>query len=175
MTGHGSAGDRVPEPEVSRRAVDALRRRGETVAVAESCTAGWLGRELTAEAGASDVFWGGVIVYADEAKERLVGVPGDLIARHGAVSEEVAIALAEGLRERTRTEWNVAVTGIAGPGGGSEAKPVGTVWIAVAGPGGTSAIRRQLTGDRTAIRAAAVGAALRDLVGRLDRAEERAP
>lgn len=160
-----------PVAEIASRAVDALRRRGETVAVAESCTAGWLGRELTAEAGASDVFWGGVIVYADEAKQRLAAVPRDLIASRGSVSEEVAIALAEGLRQRADTEWTLAITGIAGPGGGSEEKPVGTVWIAVAGPGGTSAMRRQLTGDRTAIRAAAVDGALRDLLGRLGRAE----
>lgn len=170
MTVDGPAPD--PAPALSRRVADVLRRRGEAVAVAESCTAGWLGRELTAEAGASDIFWGGVIVYADEAKVRLAGVPGDRIARHGAVSEEVAIALAEGLQQRAGTEWSVAVTGIAGPGGGSEAKPIGTVWIAVAGRDGTSAIRRQLTGNRTTIRAAAVDAALRDLLGRLERAEE---
>lgn len=165
----GSGAESVAE--IASRAVDALRRRGEALAVAESCTAGWLGRELTAEAGASDVFWGGVIVYADEAKSRLAGVPGDLIASRGAVSEEVAIALAEGLRQRAEIEWTLAITGIAGPGGGSEEKPVGTVWIAVAGPDGTSAMRRQLTGDRTAIRAAAVDGALRDLLGRLGRAE----
>ncbi len=169
MSGSGAE----PATELARRAVDVMRRRGQSVAVAESCTAGWLGRELTAEAGASDVFWGGVIAYADEAKQRLAGVPEDLVARHGAVSEEVAIALAEGIRRRAGTEWSVAITGIAGPGGGSEEKPVGTVWIAVAGGDGTTAIRRQLTGDRTAIRAAAVDAALRDLLGRLGRVEDR--
>ena len=158
--------------EIARRTVDALRRRGETVSVAESCTGGWLGRELTAVAGASDVFWGGVIVYADEAKRRLAGVPESLIGDHGAVSEEVAVALAEGLRQRSDTSWGLAITGIAGPGGGSEAKPVGTVWIAVHGLGGTTAIRRQFAGDRTNVRARAVEAALRDLLGRLSRAEE---
>ena len=161
--------------DVVRRTIDALRRRGETVSVAESCTAGWLGRELTGEAGASDVFWGGVIVYADEAKRRLAGVPESLIAGHGAVSEEVAVALAEGLRERAGTSWSLAITGIAGPGGGSEAKPVGTVWIAVNGPGGSTAIRRQFAGDRTEVRAQAVEAALRDLLGRLSRAAESSP
>lgn len=169
MTSAGSGAGALTE--VARRAVDALRRRGETVSVAESCTAGWLGRELTAEGGASDVFWGGVIVYADEAKQQLVGVPEQLIVRDGAVSEGVAIALAEGLRERAETAWSLAITGIAGPGGGSEEKPVGTVWVAVAGPGGTTAIRRQLTGDRAAVRAQAVDAALRDLLGRLRQAE----
>ncbi|MFW6085252.1 MAG: CinA family protein [Gemmatimonadota bacterium] len=170
MRAGAAAGESVAE--VARRTVDALRRRNETVAVAESCTAGWLGRELTAEAGASDTFWGGVIVYADEAKQRLAGVSGELIARRGAVSEEVAIALAEGVRERAGSPWSVAITGIAGPGGGSDEKPVGTVWIAVAGPDGTTAIRRQLSGDRTGIRAGAVDSALRDLLGRLGRAEE---
>lgn len=171
-----ATGPGAPEPsEVARRTVDALRRRGETVSVAESCTAGWLGRELTAWAGASDVFWGGVIVYADEAKERLAGVPESLIVGHGAVSEEVAVALAEGLGERAGTSWSLAITGIAGPGGGSDAKPVGTVWIAVNGPGGTTAIRRQFAGDRTEVRAQAVEAALRDLLGRLGRPEGSAP
>lgn len=146
-----------------------LREREQTVAVAESCTGGWLGRELTVEAGASDVFWGGVIVYADAAKQELAGVPGALIAAHGAVSEPVAIALAEGIRGRAGTDWSVAITGIAGPDGASEAKSVGTVWIAVAGPDGTTARQRQLAGDRTEVRAGSVEAALRDLLGRIDR------
>lgn len=149
--------------------VEALRRRGETVSVAESCTGGWLGRELTAEPGASDVFWGGVIVYADAAKRELAGISADLLDVHGAVSEPVALALAEGVRGRTGSDWTVAITGVAGPGGGSEEKPVGTVWIAVAGTGGATAMQRQLAGSRTAIRAAAVRAALQDLLGRLGR------
>jgi PncC family amidohydrolase len=95
-------------------------------------------------------------------------VAEELIAEHGAVSEPVALALAAGMRERARTDWAVAVTGIAGPGGGSPGKPVGTVWIAVAGPGGATATRRRLSGDRQAVRAAAVGAALRDLADRLE-------
>jgi PncC family amidohydrolase len=139
------------------------------VAVAESCTGGWLGRELTAEPGASAVFWGGVIVYANAAKRELAGVPAELLDAHGAVSEPVALSLAEGIRARAKSDWSVAITGIAGPEGGSEAKPVGTVWIAVAGQGGTTALQRQLAGDREAVRAAAVDAALRDLLGRLDR------
>lgn len=151
------------------RVVEALRERGQKLAVAESCTGGWLGRELTANAGASDVFWGGLIVYADAAKQELAGVPGEMIARHGAVSEPVAVALAEGIRARAATAWAVAITGIAGPGGGSEAKPVGTVWIGVAGPDGATALQRQLAGDRTEVRAGAVEAALRDLLGRFGR------
>lgn len=155
--------------ETAARVVDGLRRRGQTLSVAESCTGGWLGRELTAAAGASDVFWGGVIVYADAAKRELAGVPPESLEMHGAVSEPVALALADGTRARAATDWAVAITGIAGPGGGTEEKPVGTVWIAVAGPGGTTAMQRQLAGDRTGIRAAAVEAALRDLSGRLGR------
>jgi PncC family amidohydrolase len=147
-----------------------LRERGEMVAVAESCTGGWLGRELTAEAGASDAFWGGVIAYDDTAKQRLLEVPAGLLAAHGAVSEAVAVHLAESMRARAETAWAISVTGIAGPGGGGSDKPVGTVWIAVAGPDGSTALRRQLSGDRTGIRAAAVEAALQDLLGRLGRA-----
>jgi len=162
-------------PEAGRLATAAatvarsLHEREQTVAVAESCTGGWLGRELTAEAGASDVFWGGVIVYADAAKQELAGVPGELIAAYGAVSEPVAVSLAEGIRGRAGTDWSVAITGIAGPAGGSETKPVGTVWIAVAGPDGTTVLQRQLAGDRTEVRAGSVEAALRDLLGRIDR------
>jgi PncC family amidohydrolase len=163
-----SGGDVESARELARRVVGRLRERAETVSAAESCTGGWLGRELTAEAGASDVFWGGVIVYADDAKVRLAGVPASLIEAHGAVSESVAAALADGIRQRARTDWAVAVTGVAGPGGGSPAKPVGTVWIAVSGAGGTTTERHDLPGDRRAVRAASVAAALDDLRLRLD-------
>ena len=108
-----------------------LTRARETIAVAESCTGGLLGARLTERPGSSEVFAGGLIVYSDEAKTALAGVPAELIARVGAVSEEVAVALADGARAALDADVGAGVTGIAGPGGGSEAKPVGLVWLSV--------------------------------------------
>ena len=114
--------------------IDRLRQRGETLAVAESCTGGGLGAALAAVPGASDVFLGGVIAYANAVKRQLLGVPADLLDSHGAVSDPVVRAMAAGVQRCTGATWTIAVTGIAGPAGGSAEKPVGTVYIAVAGP-----------------------------------------
>jgi len=113
---------------------DLLVARNATVATAESCTGGMLSSRITDVPGSSRYFMGGGVCYTAEAKTAVAGVDPELIRAHGEVSEEVAIALAKGIRERFHTTWGVAITGVAGPGGGSEEKPVGTVHIAVAGP-----------------------------------------
>ena len=142
-----------------------LRERGETVATAESCTAGRIAAELTASAGASDYFLGGAIVYANAEKVRQCGVSESVLAEQGAVSEAVARALAEGIRDRSGSSWGLAVTGIAGPGGGTAEKPVGTVHIACAGPGDTAHEKLRLPYDRPRNLAATVAMAL-DLLRR---------
>jgi nicotinamide-nucleotide amidase len=150
--------------------VEALRRRGETVAVAESCTGGLLGGRITDVAGSSDVFQGGIMAYANQVKERELGVPAAMLAAHGAVSEPVASAMAAGVQGRFASTWGIGVTGIAGPGGGSDQKPVGTVWLSVAGPGPSAApvaARMVFPGSRTEVRARAVQAALYQLFVRL--------
>jgi nicotinamide-nucleotide amidase len=124
-----------------------------TVAVAESCTGGLLAARLTELAGSSDYFKGGVVAYSNEVKIDQAGVPSELIERHGAVSQEVAEALAEGARSRLEADVGVGVTGVAGPGGGTESKPVGLVWLSVAGPGAQLLTRSvNLPGGRLDVR-----------------------
>ncbi len=141
---------------------DRLTERGLTLAVAESCTGGTIAARFTALPGASAYFRCGVVAYSNEAKHDLLGVDPQAIERHGAVSEEVARQMAQGVRRAARADYAVATTGIAGPTGGSERKPVGTVWIAVATPAGTTAVCRQCGTDRGQIidRAAAVAISL---------------
>ena len=129
-----------------------LREQGVTVAVAESCTGGLLAGRLTAVPGSSDYVLGGLVVYADSAKGELAGVDPALIARVGAVSEEVADALAEGAAERLGADVGIGITGIAGPGGGSEDKPVGTVCFSVRGLGRSLTRRIRLPGGRADVR-----------------------
>lgn len=145
--------------------LDLARGLGIRLATAESCTGGMIAASLTDPAGASDVFTGGVIAYSNDVKATVLGVDPDVIEEHGAVSEEVACAMATGALETLGADVAVAVTGIAGPGGGSQEKPVGTVWFAVAGSGGVSAEHRKLFRDRDGIRKRAKVAAL-DLLRR---------
>lgn len=137
-----------------------LTAAGHTVSVAESCTGGGLGARFSARAGASDHFVGGVISYADSVKTDVLGVPGRTIADHGAVSAECARAMADGVRRLTGSTWALSITGVAGPGGGTDEKPVGLVHIGRAGPGGTISRRYQLRGDRGQVRSSAAAAAL---------------
>ncbi len=145
--------------------LDACRARGITVGVAESCTGGTLGMRLTAIPGSSDVFYGGVIAYHDSVKRSLLGVPAELLREHGAVSEPVVRAMATGARTAIGVDAALAITGIAGPGGGSAAKPVGTVWLALDFKGKVEARLLNLWGDRTEIRQRAAQWAL-DLLRR---------
>ncbi|HET7251948.1 MAG TPA: competence/damage-inducible protein A [Gemmatimonadales bacterium] len=147
--------------------LDLLRVRREQVAVAESCTGGLLGARLTAIAGSSDCFVGGIIAYADDVKIAELGVPPAIIAAHGAVSEETVRAMAEGATRTFDVACAMAITGIAGPGGGTPAKPVGTVWLAARRGGETKAIGRMMVGDREEIRARSAQAALDLLRGLL--------
>ena len=146
-----------------------LGAAGLRLVTAESCTGGWIAQAVTAVAGSSAWFDRGVIAYSNEAKQEMLGVPASLIETHGAVSEPVVAAMARGVRGARADRVAVAVSGIAGPGGGSAAKPVGTVCVAVAvaaDPPRTGT--RRLHGDRTAIRRQAVCAALEALVEALE-------
>jgi nicotinamide-nucleotide amidase len=157
---------------LARAVLEHLARRDETLAVAESCTGGLLGAMITEVPGASEVFLGGVISYSNAAKEAIVGVPGDLLENHGAVSEQVARAMAAGVRERLGATWGVSITGIAGPGGGTGDKPVGLVYWAVAAPDRVAAEHRVFSGDRSTVRLRSVHSAL-DLLRRLVAEEGR--
>jgi nicotinamide-nucleotide amidase len=149
-------------PAVERLA-SALAARGERIATAESCTGGLVAAACTARAGSSDWFERGFVTYSNEAKTELLGVDAALIAAHGAVSEEVARAMAAGALARSRATLAAAVTGIAGPGGAVPGKPVGTVWLAWGRRGALQAERLQRGGDRDAVRAATVAQALQRL------------
>lgn len=138
--------------------LESCKARGEKIAVAESCTGGLLAAAITAIPGSSEVFDRGFVTYSNEAKTQMLGVPEELIAAHGAVSAEVAIAMAEGALANSSASISAAITGIAGPGGGSPAKPVGTVFIAVARrEGPTLSFPCLFSGTREEIRLQAVG------------------
>ncbi len=140
----------------------AARAKGLMIATAESCTGGLIAGLLTEIAGSSDVVERGFVTYSNEAKEEMLGVARDLLVAHGAVSEPVAAAMAQGALAHSNAQVSVAVTGIAGPGGGSAEKPVGLVYIAAMREGGTAVVERHLFGDigREQVRLATVEAAL---------------
>ncbi len=142
-----------------------LQARGYRIALAESCTGGLATSKLTDVPGSSTYVERSVVAYSNEAKIEWVGVPAELIAEHGAVSEPVALAMATGIRDRARVEVGVGITGIAGPGGGSEQKPVGTVCLAVAWPGGTRVRTARFIGGREQVKAQSAHRAL-DMVRR---------
>src|SRR4051794_139613 len=148
---------------------DLLRAAGATLTAAESCTGGLFSQRITAVAGSSDYFLGAAVTYSNELKTKLVGVPPAMLAEHGAGSEPVARAMAEGVRRELGSDWGVGITGVAGPGGGSAEKPVGTVHLAVAGPGdGEMEHRRvRLPGDRDRVRRFSTQIALEMLRRRL--------
>lgn len=154
---------------LAERVGAAARRADATVATAESCTGGLVADALTDAAGSSDYLRGGIVAYANEVKAALLGVEPATLAAHGAVSAQVARAMATGAVARFRTTHAVATTGIAGPGGGSEAKPVGLAYVAVAHPGGCEVERHLWTGDRRSNKEASAEAALILLAAVLER------
>ena len=152
---------------------DGLRARGWRIATAESCTGGLIAGFCTDLAGSSDWFERGFVTYSNAAKTEMLGVPAGLIAAGGAVSEAVARLMAAGALQRSTADLAVAVTGVAGPAGGSAAKPVGTVWLAwawrsTAGQIDSTSVLQHFDGDRAAVRLATVACALQGLIDRLD-------
>ena len=148
--------------------------RGLTVATAESCTGGLVAHLLTEVPGSSGYLLGGIVSYSDAVKRDELGVPAEMLASHGAVSAQVAIAMADGVRERLATDLGVGITGVAGPDGGSEAKPVGLVYVAVAGLGPAEVRRYVWPGDRSQNKRSSAEAAIGLLLARVE-AAERAP
>ena len=140
--------------------VKVLTEKKMTCATAESCTGGGVGYTITGVSGASAVFWGGVVSYDNSVKRDVLGVPDEVLATKGAVSPECAAAMAEGARRLLKTDLAVALTGIAGPGGGTAEKPVGLVWFGLASPSSTATEMKIFPGEREAVRTAAIEYAL---------------
>ena len=156
-----------PIPALVEQLATALRARDQMMATAESCTGGLIAGACTEISGSSDWFERGFVTYSNAAKCELLGVPAALIEAHGAVSEAVARAMAAGAVANAHAHWSVAVTGIAGPTGGSADKPVGTVWFGWCVGGVTHSERQRFDGDRAAVRAATVRHALAGLLARV--------
>ncbi|WP_135533332.1 CinA family protein [Halostella pelagica] len=170
----------MSEQSIEQRLGDRLREADHTVATAESCTGGLVGAALTAVPGASDYFEGGIVAYAYDAKRHLLGVSRESLDERGAVSGRVAREMARGVRDKTDATWGLSTTGVAGPTGGTEETPVGTVYVGVAyaGEWGTetsyaTATRHRFDGDRAAVRESTVEQTLADLSAELDGAGGR--
>lgn len=159
--GGARSGPRPPDLDrLAERVAGTLAPAGMTLATAESCTGGLIGGALTEVAGSSDWYLGGVVTYSNASKRDLIRVRGKTLKRFGAVSRNVAVEMAAGVRERFGSDIAVSVTGVAGPGGAVPGKPVGRVWIGVATPFGAGATEHTFRGDRATVRRAAVRAAL---------------
>lgn len=143
---------------------ECLRVEDNLLATAESCTGGLLASTLTDTPGSSEWFAGSVVAYSNEVKTKLLGVSPEVLEKHGAVSESVVRAMAEGVLKATNTQFSVAISGIAGPGGGSEDKPVGTVWMAWSFPSGTRARQYSFSGSRQEVKEQSVMAAVNGLL-----------
>ncbi|HGC3724471.1 TPA: nicotinamide-nucleotide amidase [Escherichia coli] len=150
--------------QLSEQVGQALKARGATVTTAESCTGGWVAKVITDIAGSSAWFERGFVTYSNEAKAQMIGVREETLAQHGAVSEPVVVEMAIGALKAARADYAVSISGIAGPDGGSEEKPVGTVWFAFAAARGEGITRREcFSGDRDAVRRQATAYALQTL------------
>jgi nicotinamide-nucleotide amidase len=157
----------APITALVEQLADALRAREQMMATAESCTGGLIAGACTELSGSSDWFERGFVTYSNAAKSELLGVPAALIEAHGAVSEPVARAMAAGAVVNAHAHWSIAVTGVAGPTGGSAEKPVGTVWFGWATPQGVFTEHARFDGDRRAVRLATVAHALGGLLERI--------
>ena len=149
--------------ELASRVIEIFRAKGLSLALAESCTGGMIAETITNVAGASDIFYGSAVTYVNSAKEHILGVAHETLEKHGAVSSECAEEMACGARSVYGADVAMSVTGIAGPGGGSEGKPVGTVWFGLATKDGAETFRRRFDGDRAAVRRQTVEEVLRRL------------
>jgi nicotinamide-nucleotide amidase len=153
--------------KIEEAVVRSLTKRKQTLAIAESCTGGLIANRITNIPGASKIFSGGIVAYSDEVKEKILGVRSATLKKSGAVSEAVAREMAEGASEKFNTDFAVAVTGIAGPAGGTKTKPIGTVFIALAGAFGTVAERRSNPFEREKFKEVTANQALEMLLSRL--------
>jgi nicotinamide-nucleotide amidase len=144
--------------------IEKLRLQKQTVGFAESCTGGLLSASLSAVPGVSDIYLGAIVSYSYQAKVDLLGVSWNVLKAEGAVSEKIARQMAQGVRNQLKSYWSVAITGIAGPTGGTPDKPVGTVWFAAAGPGFETAVKKLFSGDREKVQQQSVEFAIEMLL-----------